>query len=52
MSEERRKRQQERERKQQPKELPWRAIAIVAAVLVVAAICLLYCHSQKSRPSR
>jgi hypothetical protein len=35
MSEERRKRQEERDKKSQPKELPWRAVGIVALVLLV-----------------
>jgi phage baseplate assembly protein gpV len=47
MSEERRKRQQERERKQQPKELPWRAVGIVAAVLVAAAIVFFIATRKK-----
>ena len=47
MSEERRKRQQERERKQQPKELPWRAIGIVAAVLVVGGFVYFFATRKK-----
>jgi hypothetical protein len=47
MSEERRKRQQERERKQQPKELPWRAIGIVAMVLLVGAVAYFFATRKK-----
>jgi hypothetical protein len=50
MSEERRKRQEERDQRVQPRQLPWRAVTIAALVVVVFAG--IYYLATRHRPGR